>query len=29
MADIEKINPTEIVSTELLGDLRKIIDSAR
>lgn len=29
MADIEKINPTEIVSAELLGDLRKIIDSAR
>ena len=29
MADIEKINPTEIVSAELLGDLRKIIDTAR
>ena len=29
MADIEKINPTEIVSAELLGDLRQIIDSAR
>ena len=29
MVDIEKINPTEIVSAELLGDLRKIIDSAR
>ncbi len=29
MADIEKINPTEIVSAELLVDLRKIIDSAR
>ena len=29
MADIEKINQTEIVSAELLGDLRKIIDSAR
>lgn len=29
MADIEKINPTEIVSAELLGDLRKIIDIAR
>ena len=29
MADVEKINPTEIVSAELLGDLRKIIDSAR
>lgn len=29
MADIEKINPTEIISAELLGDLRKIIDSAR
>ena len=29
MADIEKINPTEIVPAELLGDLRKIIDSAR
>ena len=24
MADIEKINPIEIVSAELLGDLRKI-----
>ena len=29
MADTEKINPTEIVSAELLGDLRKIIDTAR
>lgn len=29
MADVEKINPTEIVSAELLGDLRKIIDTAR
>lgn len=29
MADMEKINPTEIVSAELLGDLRKIIDTAR
>ena len=29
MADIEKINPIEIVSAELLGDLRKIIDTAR
>ena len=29
MADIEKINPTEIISAELLGDLRQIIDSAR
>ena len=29
MADIEKLNPTELVSAELLGDLRKIIDSAR
>ena len=29
MADIEKINPTEIVSAELLGDLQKIIDTAR
>ena len=29
MADIEKLNPSELVSAELLGDLRKIIDSAR
>ena len=29
MADIEKLHPSEIVSAELLGDLRKIIDSAR
>ena len=29
MADIEKLYPSEIVSAELLGDLRKIIDSAR
>ena len=29
MADIEKIKSSEIVSAELLGDLRKIIDSAR
>ena len=29
MTDIKKINPTEIVSAELLGDLRQIIDSAR
>ena len=29
MADIEKINPTEIVSAELINDLRQIIDSAR
>ena len=29
MADIEKINPTEIVPAELINDLRKIIDSAR
>ncbi len=29
MADIEKLNPSELVSAELLGDLRQIIDSAR
>ena len=29
MADIEKLNPTEIVSARLLGDLRKIINTAR
>ena len=29
MADIEKINPTELVSAELLNDLRQIIDAAR
>ena len=29
MADIEKLHPSEIVSAELLGDLRKIIDTAR
>lgn len=29
MADIEKLNPTELVSAELLNDLRKIIDTAR
>ena len=29
MADIEKLSPTELVSTELLSDLRHIIDSAR
>jgi len=29
MADIEKINPNEIAYAELLGDLRKIIDTAR
>lgn len=29
MADIEKLNPTELASAELLKDLRQIIDSAR
>lgn len=29
MADLEKQNPTELVSAELLNDLRQIIDTAR
>lgn len=29
MTDIEKLNFSEILSAELLGDLRKIIDTAR
>ena len=29
MADIEKLNPTDLISVELLNDLRQIINSAR
>ena len=29
MADIDKLNPTELVPAELLNDLRQIINAAR